>query len=131
MASQYINVYKGNPTAGQLDGSIVSTDGYLTSPIEVTVNTKTKEAQIIPLAVRCMAGWHAPNGCHISLTGDSKENWSLSLTKDGTFTETLDISDDISTTNILFFARVSVGEEMLKRDTSVVVKVEADIEAEA
>lgn len=131
MASQYINVYKGNPTAGQLDGAIVSTDGFLTSPIEVTVNTESKEAQIIPLAVRCMTGWHAPNGCHISLDGDTKANWSLCLTQDGTFADTLDIKEDISTVNVLFYVKVTVGGETLKRDTSVTVKVEADIEAEA
>ena len=47
MANAYINVYKNNPTSGQTDGTVVSTDGAYTDPISVVLNASNAESKKI------------------------------------------------------------------------------------
>ena len=127
MASQYINVYKDNPTADQMDGTIVSTDGDHTAPIEAVLNIKALEQKLFTLAVRCNPGWGAPNGATIHLEGDSIANWALGLTSDGKFYNSIKLPGPISVTNKLFYVKVKASDELPKRDMSVSIVVEADI----
>lgn len=127
MANQYINVYQGVVTEGQEDGAVVSTDGDQTAPVEVVLDIKKLEQKLLTLAVRCNPGWGAPEGCTITLEGDTKDDWALGLTSNGDFSNSIKITDPISTTNKIFYAKVRATDELPKRDMSVSIVVEADI----
>lgn len=127
MNSQYINVYMNNPTEDELDGVAVSADGDLTNPLEVTVDAQKEEVKEIKLAVRCNTGWGAPAGAKLYVDGKTKDRWGLSLTEDGPYTESIEITKPISVTNVVFWAQVKAIDEIPDRDMSVVIVIEADI----
>ena len=104
MNSQYINVYMNNPTEDKLDGVAVSADGDLTNPLEVTVDAQQEEVKKIKLAVRCNTGWGAPGGAKLYVDGKTKDRWGLSLTEDGPYTDSIEITKPISVTNVVFLS---------------------------
>lgn len=130
MANAYINIYQGNPTAGGTDGTAVSTDGTYTAPISVTLDAASSESKKVKLAIRCEAGFRTSGNTVISDNGDTNDRWKLSLTENGTYTDSITISSTISTTNTIFYAQASSDStETPATDRSVSLRIATTIVA--
>ena len=125
MSNQYINIYKGNPTAGAVDGTAVSTDGTFTAPVSVVLDVASSEAQSIKLAIRSEAGCKTQGDTIIRAAGASSNRWQFCSTENGTYDYTLTISSEITATNTVFYARViKEPGESLNIDRSVCINVQ-------
>lgn len=130
MSNAYINVYKGNPTAGGTDGTAVSTGGTYTEPITVALNASEAETKKVRLAIRCETGYTTVGDTTISDSGDTNDRWKLCLTENGTYTDSITITSAIDTTNTIFWAQASSATtENPGTDRSVSLAVSATITA--
>lgn len=130
MANSFINIYGGNPTAGQTNGTIISTDGSQTAPLIITLDASKNEVKKEKLAIRCESGYQASPGTVIQDYGDTNDRWKFSLTEDGTFADSITIAGGIDTGNSIFYAQASSSSlESPSRDTSVAIRVNCTIEA--
>lgn len=128
MSNAYINVYKGNPTVGGTDGTAVSTDGAYTSPISVTLDASINETKTVKLAIRTETGYTTTGNVTISDSGDTNDRWKLCLTEDGTYTDSITISSEITAVNTIFYAKASsASTESPSTDRSVSLQVTATI----
>ena len=128
MANAYINLYKGNPTAGGTDGTLVSLDGVGTSPISFTLNAATSESKTQKVALRCESGYQTTGDVEIYAYGQNEDMWQFCATESGTYTSTLTISSTIDATNTVFWVKaLSDNSEEPGVDTSVDIYVGADI----
>ena len=129
MASEYMNIYANNPTAGQRDGTAISLDGTQVNPLVVSLDASTNETKKIPLALRTEANYIAAAGATVRTCNDSNDRWKFALTESGTYSDTVIISSGISSVNTIFYAQASSSSlENPARDTSVSIKVEAVID---
>lgn len=126
----YINLYTGVPTEGKEDGVLVSKNGLQTSPVETLVDAATENFTIFPLAVRCQKNWHAWQGCKVYTEGDTKNQWLFGMTLDGEFASELNIKTDIKDKNVVFYVKCSAKDELPKKDESVSIIVDAEVEFE-
>ena len=136
-----IKIYDGSPTAGDTDGTLVSSgDGsnpIASGPLKANEN---EVSSAIKLAVRCDDGYQTieEDSKHAALTivdSTSTDKWKLALTSDGLSTATwgagLDITTLIDDTNTIFYAQArAVDTEDPVEDTTVDIKVEATIGAQ-
>lgn len=113
MNNSYINVYKhsptgesDNPTNRGVDGMLVSENGSMTEPVDVTLNAADEDSQIIKLALRCQTGYINSGNAVIEIQNDPQNHWSLCLTQDGEFDTVITVSGDFST-NTIFWAKAS------------------------
>lgn len=128
MANAYINLYKNNPTAGGTDGTAISTDGTYTNPLTVSLNATINESKTVKLAVRTEAGYTTVGDTVISDVGDTNDRWKLCLTENGTFTDSITISNAITNANTVFYAKASsVDTETPSTDRSVSLQVQTTI----
>lgn len=128
--ADYINLYTNNPTAGGTDGTAVSTGDTETNPISVSLDASKNESRVLPVAIRTDNGYKTDGDTIISFEGTSKDKWSLSATENGTFTDTLTISDSIGSTNKIFYVKASSSsDEKPSNDTSVNIKVTTKVAA--
>lgn len=128
MANAYINLYKNNPTAGGTDGTAISTDGTYTNPLTVSLNATINESKTVKLAVRTEAGYATVGDTVISDVGDTNDRWKLCLTENGTFTDSITISNVITNANTVFYAKASsVDTETPSTDRSVSLQVQTTI----
>ncbi len=128
MANAYINLYMNNPTAGGTDGTAISTDGTYTSPLVVSLNATINESKTVKLAVRTEAGYTTVGDTVISDVGDTNDRWKLCLTENGTFTDSITISNAITNANTVFYAKASsVDTEVPSTDRSVSLQVQTTI----
>ena len=124
----YINLYTGSPTDGGTDGTIVSSDAA--TPLTVRLDATSNESKTVTLAIRCESGYQTSGTTVISFDGTNKAKWQVCKTSDGTFTDTLTISDAIKQANVLFYAKASSSEdEDPSNDASVSIKGTTKIEA--
>lgn len=107
MANPYINIYKNDPTAGNTDGTAVSTDGDMTAPVSVTLDASTSESKTIRLAVRTTTGYETDGNTQIEIDNDTENHWTISKTSTGTFGSQLTIAETIDDTNTIFFVKAS------------------------
>ncbi len=130
MANPYINIYSVNPTAGSVDGTLVSTDGDQTAPIVVSLDASQNESKKIKLGIRCESGYETTGDTVISVYNDNQNKWALCLTENGAFVSSITISNTIGATNVIFWARASSSSsESPTRDTSVFLRVVTTIQA--
>lgn len=128
MSNAYINVYKGNPTAGGTDGTVVSTGGTYTAPISVALNATENETKKVKLAIRCETGYTTVGDTTLADSGDTNDRWKLCLTENGTYTDSITISSAIDTTNTVFWAKASsASTENPGTDRSVSIAVTTTI----
>ena len=128
--ADYINLYTNNPTAGGTDGTAVSIGDTETNPISVSLDASKNESRVLPVAIRTDNGYKTDGDTIISFDGTSKDKWSLSATENGTFTDTLTISDSIGSTNKIFYVKASSSsDEKPSNDTSVNIKVTTKVAA--
>ena len=124
MANPYINVYTNNPTAGGTDGTAVSTDGAFTAPISFSLDASRNESQTLPLAIRTQTGYKTMGTTVIQDQNDSSDRLKLCWTANGTFTDSISTTDEITATNKMFYARASSSDtETPKTDRSISLKV--------
>ena len=132
MSNPYINVYMNNPTAGDTDGTAISTGGDQTSPLVITLDASTNETKKAKLGIRCEAGYATTGDTTIQDNNDTADRWKFGLTENGTFTDTLVIASTIDTVNTIFYAQASSDSlETPTRDTSVSMRVNTVIQATA
>ena len=141
-----IKIYKDNPTAGQTDGTLVSS-GDWENPIESGAikvpDSGYNEGDWIKLAARCDDGFETveEEGRHAQLSiengaGDA-DKWQLAPDDEGSagtpedWGMSLDINEQIDDTNTIFWARARVADtEEPQNDQSVQIRVEAVIGAQ-
>jgi len=142
--SSKIKIYKGAVTAGQTDGTLVSSGTGL-DPIEsgaIKVPAAGyQEGSWIKLAVRCDTGYEtvedSSRHARISIVDSAKVTmWQLAPDNNGQsgtaedWGEPLDIVTKIGATNTIFWARARVAHtEEPANDTSVDIQVAATIGA--
>ena len=107
-ASDYINVYKNNPTAGATDGTAVSMNGDLTAPISFKLDASENEEKTLPLAIRTETGYVATE-VTIADQNDTNDRLKLCLTENGTFTDSISIGS-VSAVNTVFYAKASSAD---------------------
>lgn len=130
MANAFINLYMNNPTAGGTDGTAISTDGTYTSPLTVSLDAAINESKTVKLAVRTETGYTTTGSTTISDNGDTNDRWKLCLTENGTFTDSITISNAITDVNTVFYAKASSADtETPSTDRSVSLRVAATIAA--
>lgn len=130
MANTFINLYMNNPTAGGTDGTAISTDGTYTSPLTVSLDAAINESKTVKLAVRTQTGYTTTGSTTISDNGDTNDHWKLCLTENGTFTDSITISNAITDVNTVFYAKASSADtEVPSTDRSVSLRVAATIAA--
>lgn len=128
--NSYINIYTDSPTAGGTDGTAISTDGASTNPLTVELDATTNESKIVTCAVRCEAGYKTKTDTTISFSGETKNKWGICATQDGTYADSLTITDTIEQKNILFYVKASSSiDEDPANDTSVTIKLATKIAA--
>lgn len=57
--ANYYHLYTNNPTAGAQDGTIVSENRLMTSPISVVLDATQAESKVIKCAIRCEDGYES------------------------------------------------------------------------
>ena len=128
MANLWLNVYKDNPTEGGTDGVLVSENGEMTSPVDVTLNAAQNESKTIKLALRCRDGYKTDGAATIQDDGDLNDRWKFSTSQDGVFSDVITIANDITTVNTVFWARIdSDSSENPSISTNVKIKVTAPV----
>lgn len=127
MANTYMNLYKGNPTAGGTDGTLVSLDGVGTSPVSFTLDASQAESATQPVAVRCESGYEVDGNVTVSASGTNAARWSFCATQGGTYTSTLTLSN-VGATNTVFYVKAdSLTSESPGADQSVKIDVSATV----
>ena len=121
-ATDYINLYMNNPTAGATDGTAVSTGGTFLAPISFTLDASENESKTLKLGIRTEQGYIA-SGVSIADQNDTDDRMKLCLTEDGTFTDSISIGS-VSAVNTIFYARASSADtENPQTDRSISFKV--------
>jgi len=119
MANQYFHIYGGNPTAGAVDGTVLSEDTEL-APLTVTLDASANESKIIKLAIRTEQGYTGEAGASIKAAGANASLWSFGLSSGGAFTDNITIAGGIGSVNTIFYAKASSSSlESPGKDTSV------------
>lgn len=122
----YIHVYKGNPTAGGVDGQQVSEETELmpitTAPLQASVN---QEGQPIKLAIRCETGWQTGGDTVIIPGGPTTDKWALAHDVSGVagvfmdWGASLTIANTITDVNTVFWVKArAISGEAAGTDTS-------------
>lgn len=126
--NSFIRLYKDDPTDGRTDGTLISLDDDLSTPVQATVNASKEETAKQKLALRCESGYLTNADTTIWFKGANADKWSVSLTEDGTYSSTLIISDAIGDKNVTFWvAAHGVTGELPDVDTTVKIKVSTNI----
>lgn len=121
MASSYINLYQGNPTAGGTDGTVVSTGDDFSSPINFDLNAEENESKVVPLALRTEAGYKVTD-CTVTDYNDSNNKITFCLTQDGEFTDSITIPE-ITDANVIFYIKAtSSDDEPSQTDKSIKIR---------
>lgn len=131
----YIHIYKGSPTGGGLNGTMVS-EGSGTSPIDsglLNANINEESAPI-KLSIRCDAGYQTSGNTVITPIGLTASKWALASDNNGVpgawlaYGSTLTIASAIGSTNVIFWAKAkATSDENPVRDTVVDLQVTATI----
>jgi hypothetical protein len=139
-----ISIYSGNPTAGETNGTLVSS-GTGTQPINpgaiVVPESGFEESEWVKCAIRCDSGFEteAQNGDHAELSiidSSAVTLWQLAPDDNDSAGTPEDWGDplvfdtQVTAVNTIFWVRARVADdETPVNDTSVQVRVEALIGA--
>lgn len=129
MANQFLNIYKNNPTAGETDGTAVSTDGTFTSPLDFTLDASQNESAVQKCAIRSESGYSADN-VTITDKNDTNDRLSFCETAGGSFADSVTF-DEVGAVNQIFYVKASSSDdENPTTDKSVSLKVIGTIRAD-
>ena len=125
MANPYINVYKNNPTANLTDGTLVSTGGEFSSPINFILDATQNESQVLKLAIRTESGYVTTGPVTISDQNDTNDRLKLCWTENGTYADSISTNDAITNANKIFYAKgSSASSEQPQTDNSASFRVQ-------
>lgn len=128
MANAHLNIYKNNPTAGNADGTAVST-GDNSSPITFTVDSSNNEVASDTLAIRCEPGFFTASTTSISIVSDTANHWALSLNGE-TWGTDITITSTVGESNRVFYIKAdSTSSENPQNDSSAKLRVKFKIAA--
>lgn len=103
----YLHLYKGNPTAGGVDGSQVS-EGTGLNPIDMAaLDSANNEIGVaIKLALRCDAGYNTSGNTTITPIGTTAADWALSADNItyGAYGAVLTITSVVGVVNTVIYA---------------------------
>ena len=123
-----INLYQGQVTAGKTDGTLVSTNGSMSAPVEVILDPLLDEEKIIPLAIRTVPGYKTTSTTTISTNNDTGGHWKLSWAIGASFTDSISTDAEITAVNTLFYAKAGASSgETITEDTDVSLQVKAKV----
>lgn len=119
----YIHVYKdgqqiseGNGSNPLVIGPLNASDNQVSEPVELTVKTE--------------AGFKTFGTTTISFTGATNAKWSIAATREGNYTNSLEISEEITTAGKTFYVKAkATDDEAPSNDTSVDIAVSTVIAA--
>ena len=129
-AQMYLDIYNNNPTAGGIDGSLVSQiDG--SNPITVgPLNCSGQESSPLMLAIRADAGYTTGVVATISAAGTNSTDWAFAPDNAGVpgvfvgYGSPLTIPAGISNANTLFWIKAkSLVTDTPVADTSVTINL--------
>lgn len=148
-----MHIFMNNPTVGGVDGTQVSEEHTLTSPISatLTVTATAGASAAIKCALRCDAGYQTTGNVLLSLysydnstgnyTAGGGNTGNVKLAADNGYTDAaaalagaawsdhLAISDVIGATNVIFWVKMSAAAgDTPVRDTSVAIHHEETVE---
>ena len=113
MADSYVRIYQGEVTEGGTDGDLVSSGGDFSCPISVTLGSG--DYQIVPLAVRKTTTYTISD---VIIYSNDPDNLQLSLTgENDSWTDNISVGT-ITTTNIIFYARINLNPATLHKTPS-------------
>ena len=126
MANTFLNLYKGNPTAGGTDGTAIST-GDNTAPLTFTLDAAQNEVQSATIAIRCESGYETYSDTTISFVSDTANHWTLSKDQMNWY-NSITFTDTIPTSNVTFYVKATSSDsELPSNDDSVKIRVATKI----
>lgn len=125
--NSYLNIYGNNPTAGGNDGTIITEEGDLSSPLSFILDATENETKTATLAIRAESGFQTLGNTTISDLADTDDRWKLSLDNEN-WSDTIIFTDTILDTNLIFYAKASAdSSESAFNDTTVTLAVSTKI----
>ena len=135
--NEYINIYKDNVTKGKTDGTLVSQNDLQTDPVSVSLDATKNEVKYLKCAIRTQPGYKS-NKTAISFIGLTREKWQIAKDEDfkneteaktkGLFKNSLVITDTITSTNTIFWLKISSSsDEKPRKDMSVSIRLDTYI----
>lgn len=111
MANPYLNLYQGSPTAGGTDGTLVSEDDVMTSPVSFTLDASAEESGTEAVALRCANGYETIGNTTVTASGTNAAMWSFCATQSGTYTTAYTIAAAIDNTNTVFYVKAESDDD--------------------
>ena len=111
MANPYLNLYQGSPTAGGTDGTLVSEDDVMTSPVSFVLDAAEEESGTQAVALRCANGYETIGNTTVTAVGTNAARWSFCATQSGTYTTAYTIAAAIDNTNTVFYVKAESDED--------------------
>lgn len=135
--NEYINIYKDTVTKGKTDGTLVSQNDLQTDPVSVSLDATKSEVKYLKCAIRTQPGYKS-NRTAISFIGLTREKWQIAKDEDfkneteaktkGLFKNSLVITDTITSTNTIFWLKISSSsDEKPRKDISVSIRLDTYI----
>lgn len=119
----YIHVYNGSQQISEGDGlnplvigPLNASENEVSAPVELTIKTDS--------------GFKTFGTTTISFTGTTKAKWMISKTQSGSYTNSLEIADEITSTGTTFYVKAkATDDEAPSNDTSVDIAISTVIAA--
>lgn len=130
MANPYINIYMNNPTIGEQDGSPISFDDSFSNPLFLDLDASVNESKIVKLGIRTEPGYVTVGTTTLEAV-NANNKILLSISADGPFNTTLGLNDTISSSNMIFYAKISSSnDEVPGYDKTGKIKITTIIDEE-
>lgn len=133
----HFHLYTNNPTAGNTDGTELSSGTNLT-PVTITLNSAGTDAQVAKCAIRCDSGYSVEGGARIYLSGTNASRWQVAA--DNNYTSATALANaswgssttvtSVAASNVIFWAKANCASgENPQNDRSVKIEANATIVA--
>lgn len=109
MANPFINIYKDVQTEEPYSGTVVSSDGTFTAPVEVTLDASQAESKKVRLGVRTEYGYLVDGDTTISIVNDFNNHWFIAQGQAAMtdFTTKSITMSNVGNENAIFFVRAT------------------------
>lgn len=119
----YIHVYKDSQQISEGDGS----NPLVIGPLNASEN---QVSEPVELTIKTDAGFKTFGTTTISFTGTTNAKWMISKTQSGSYTSSLEISEEITNTGTTFYVKAkATDDEAPSNDTSVDIAISTVIAA--
>ena len=109
--TSYINLYTNNEEVSE------------TNPVTATVTIGNNTEATTTAVLKTKSGYTTEGTITLSFTGDSAARWAASLTEQGTYSNTLEITDPVDANGTtIYFKVASLQDDGPAKDTSVKIK---------